>query len=163
MMNHSNPKKNTSGLAGILAVALFVAAMVALIIFLKRNASQPFDSDGRLRVENDSVVARPDVGREVVGPIDSMAPQLPDTIMGTDERDVSDAGYEDGYWAGYDDAQLGQERASYDESSSFATSQERHRYTESYREGYAEGWQVGLQDHKDDKAPQCDETQNVNL
>lgn len=68
---------------------------------------------------------------------------LPDTLLGRDKRSPYEAGYEDGYEAGCDDGALGQDRASYDETSNFRTEAERQTYAEGYREGYETGYEDG--------------------
>lgn len=137
---------NRSPIAGIIAVILLVSAAVGAIVFLKRSTTRILDAEGNLITQPDSQVAHPTIGSESPHSLDTTDTQFPDTILGTDARDVSDAGYEDGYWAGYDDAHLGQERASYDESCNFPSETDRRKYTLNYREGYKEGWQVGNQD-----------------
>lgn len=146
-MNNPN-EKNGSPLAGIFLVLAFVAAAVALIIFLKSSTTRSLDGDGRLRTTADSLVATPALAPDEPASADAPFVVVSDTMMGTDGREVSDAGYEDGYWAGYDDAHLGQERASYDESCTFPTPAERRKYAQNYREGYAEGWQAGISDRE---------------
>lgn len=133
---------------GIIFVALLVAAAVALIIFLKNSSTRSLDVDGYFRTPADTVVATPSVGGDTLAQDNATEIVVPDTILGTDARDVSDAGYEDGYWAGYDDAHLGDERASYDESSNFPSPADRRKYTVSYRAGYQDGWQTGLNDRE---------------
>ena len=147
MTNNLNNKKNGSPLASIIVVVALVAAAVAFIVFLKRATVRSLDADGFLRTSADSCIAHPDLDAEN-SETAGLAPALPDTVMGTDARDVADAGYEDGYWAGYDDAHLGEERASYDESCTFTTQAERQKYAANYREGYAEGWQTGIADRE---------------
>lgn len=145
--NNNKNSQNGSPLASIVVVALLVGMAVALIVFLKNATSRDLDPNGYFKTNSDSTIAKPELDKE--GPSTGLIePSLPDTIMGTDARDVSDAGYEDGYWAGYDDAHLGQERASYDESCTFPTAADRAKYARNYREGYQEGWQTGLTDRK---------------
>lgn len=145
--NSNNNSQNGSPLASIIVVALLVGLAVALIVFLKNATNRDLDSDGYFKTASDSTIAEPDLDKESKnsGIIEA---SLPDTIMGTDARDVADAGYEDGYWAGYDDAHLGQERASYDESCTFPTAADRAKYARNYREGYQEGWQTGQADRE---------------
>lgn len=146
MSQYNNNSNNPSPIASIATVAFIIAAVVVLIIFLKCSTLRSLDADGYLRTQQDSIVATPQLPNEGKGDF-SEGPALPDTIMGTDERDAADAGFEDGYWAGYDDAHLGEENASYDESSAFPTA-DRKRYASNYREGYAEGWAAGIADRE---------------
>lgn len=145
-MQH-NKLNNKSPLIGIAAVLLFVGTIVALIILIKNSSTKEFDEEGQLIKQDTPTVAYPEIDKYGT---DYDAPTLiPDTLMGTDGRTLTDAGYEDGYWAGFDDAHLGQERASYDESyTNAATQQERTIYAQNYREGYDEGWACGLNDRK---------------
>lgn len=137
--------KNSSPLFSILIVIIAISSIVGVIIFLKNATSRNISPDGLLHHSTDSIVARPDISNDGSDGQDSNIAQ-PDTIMGTDARSVSDAGYEDGYWAGYDDAFIQEEHASYDENCSFSTESDRKKYREYYREGYADGWKVGIQD-----------------
>lgn len=63
--------------------------------------------------------------------------------MSVDQRLPSDAGYEDGYFAGLQDGLDDMERASYDDSSKFPTAEQRSNYTDSYKRGYAQGFTDG--------------------
>lgn len=145
--SNNNSQNNGSAFASIVVVVLLVALAVGLIVFLKNATSRRLDPNGYFNTPSDSTVAKPELDKDNhnTGLIEA---SLPDTIMGTDARDVADAGYEDGYWAGYDDAHLGQERASYDESCTFPTAADRAKYARNYREGYQEGWQTGLADRE---------------
>lgn len=161
--NLNKKEKGSSPLISFIVVLLIVGGAVALIVTLKNATSRNLSDDGLFMSASDSVVAQPDVD-----PDEGSAHQdiplmiLPDTIMGTDARNVADAGYEDGYWAGYDDAHLGQERATYDESYTFASQAERATYASNYREGYKEGWEVGLRDkeRKESKSEEVEEEEN---
>ena len=131
-------------------ILLLVVGAVVGIVYLKRSTARSLDVDGYLRAASDSAVATPVVTTDEdprFSPDESAASpiSLPDTLMGSDQRRVTDAGYEDGYWDGYDDAHKGEHRQSYDEMSTFASQAERRQYAECYREGYEEGWQAGLQ------------------
>lgn len=149
---------NKSPFVGIAVVLIFVGAIVAFIILAKQSTSKAFDEEGQLIQESAPAVAHPDLGDNSTEIETAVIP--PDTIVGTDGRSISDAGYEDGYWAGYDDAHLGEHQASYDESCSFVASQsDRSIYATNYREGYEEGWACGLQERE--KIDQKDETEKM--
>lgn len=152
-MNNNND--NNISILRILITILIVSAAVASIIALKNATARYLDNNGNLRNVADTTTVHPDISNDQG--IEPSAPiLLTDTIVGTDERDSADAGYEDGYWAGYDDAHLCAENASYDESSNFPTEQERRKYALNYKEGYQEGWEVGCRD-REAKAPTTEE------
>lgn len=135
----------------LLLILILVVGAVVGIVYLKRSTARNLDVDGYLRAASDSDVATPVLSADDdprLSPDESITVSplaQPDTLMGTDQRQVSDAGYEDGYWDGYDDAHKGEHRMSYNESSTFSSSTERRQYAENYRDGYEEGWQAGLQ------------------
>lgn len=74
--------------------------------------------------------------------LDSTTEQPTDTVS-VDQRLPSDAGYEDGYFAGLQDGFDDMERASYDDSSKFPTAEQRSNYTDAYKRGYAQGFTDG--------------------
>lgn len=143
-MQHDK-QNNKSPLLGIAIVLLFVGAIVAFIVLTKQSTPKMFDEEGQLIQEDSPAVAHPNVE----DPLNEYEEDIitPDTIVGTDGRSITDAGYEDGYWAGYEDARL--EQKSYDESCKFAASaKDRNLYAANYREGYKEGWACGMQDRE---------------
>ncbi|MBR1732296.1 MAG: hypothetical protein IJ729_00935, partial [Alloprevotella sp.] len=71
---------------------------------------------------------------------DTLPPAAPDTISWGEVRPATLAGQEDGYMAGQYDASLGQHRATYDESNTFATEAGRQAYASGYAEGYERGY-----------------------
>lgn len=129
-----------------------VCALVVLgIIYMKKStvdhAPLPGAEDPATVANHPVAVPDTSVDPTVMPPVaDTMAnTQLPDTILGRDKRSPYEAGYEDGYAAGCDDGAAGQEKATYDESSNFATAAERQTYAGGYREGYAKGFDDGKQ------------------
>lgn len=110
--------------------------------------------DKRTSSGRDIPVAPPDSSNAVVVPdtsidagtlsssTDSFAVSPPDSI-GKDRRPPFEAGDEDGYLAGMDDGAAHTPQASYDESNSFKTIDERAAYVRGYREGYAKGFEDG--------------------
>lgn len=127
-----------------------VGAVVGTI-YLKRSNARTLDVDGYFHSPSDSAVAIPSVtpaDDSHLSP-DEASPDadlvIPDTLMGTDQRHVEDAGYEDGYWDGYDDAHMGEYRLSFNEACAFNSLAEKRQYAACYREGYEEGWEAGLQ------------------
>ena len=125
--------------------------VVAGIIFLKNSVSdpKPVSPGGGDPSASSHPVAVPDttvdpgVIPQTSDTVESY--ELPDTLLGRDKRSPYEAGYEDGYAAGCDDGATGKDHATYDETSNFATSADRHTYTEGYREGYAKGVEDGKQ------------------
>ena len=143
-MKENNNRYDWSGWLLAAAMGLLI---VGLIVFMKSNAALP----GPLSAHSTSrQVAKPDtsLGSEAPIVLEREAVEAPpaDTVE-VDRRPPAEAGYEDGYFAGTDDGSLGQERASYDESSRFPRSRDREVYAESYRRGYADG----LRDGRDGK------------
>ena len=110
--------------------------------------------DKRTSSGRDIPVASPDSSNAVVVPdtsidagtlsssTDSFAVAPPDSI-GKDRRPPFEAGDEDGYLAGMDDGAAHTPQASYDESHSFKTLDERAAYVRGYREGYAKVFEDG--------------------
>lgn len=129
---------------------LVCAVVVVGILYMKKSTSDhqnlPADAD---TTGAGHQVAVPDTSVDpTVLPAtpDTVTPTaLPDTILGRDKRSPYEAGYEDGYATGCDDGATGQEKATYDESSNFATEAERQTYAGGYREGYAKGFEDGKQ------------------
>ena len=119
---------------------------VGLILFLKKSSDVPLSPEHAARRDSLSRIATPDT---------TAAPELTpalhlddnsaadDDSLATDTRIPSDAGYEDGYFAGLEDGVTGDERLSYDETSQFPTAAQRRNYAEAYRRGYAQGYEDG--------------------
>lgn len=143
MSNYNKPKKKYTFL-----LICFGLLCIGAIIWLKL-AGDKRTSSGR-----DIPVAPPDSSNAVVVPdtsidagtlsssTDSFAVAPPDSI-GKDRRPPFEAGDEDGYLAGMDDGAAHTPQASYDESNSFKTLDERAAYVRGYREGYAKGFEDG--------------------
>lgn len=143
MSNFNKPKKKYTFL-----LICFGLLCIGAIIWLKL-AGDKRTSSGR-----DIPVAPPDSSNAVVVPdtsidagtlsssTDSFAVSPPDSI-GKDRRPPFEAGDEDGYLAGMDDGAAHTPQASYDESNSFKTIDERAAYVRGYREGYAKGFEDG--------------------
>ena len=143
MSNYNKLKKKYTFL-----LICFGLLCIGAIIWLKL-AGDKRTSSGR-----DIPVAPPDSSNAVVVPdtsidagtlsssTDSFAVSPPDSI-GKDRRPPFEAGDEDVYLAGMDDGAAHTPQASYDESNSFKTIDERAAYVRGYREGYAKGFEDG--------------------
>lgn len=143
MSNYNKPKKKYTVL-----LICFGLLCIGAIIWLKlagdkRTSSgrdipvAPQDSSNAVVVPDTSI----DAGTLSSSP-DSFDVAPPDSI-GKDRRPSFEAGDEDGYLAGMDDGAAHTPQASYDESNSFKTIDERAAYVRGYREGYAKGFEDG--------------------
>lgn len=129
-----------------LLLLLLLLGAGAAIVYLKKSSDQPLTPED---------LARRDSLRQIDSPDTTLTPDLPapaepaptDTLtpdtLTTDQRVPSDAGYEDGYFAGLEDGISSQERFSYDETSQFPNPAQRRNYAEAYRRGYAQGYADG--------------------
>lgn len=143
MSNYNKPKKKYT-----LLLSCFGLLCIGAIIWLKLLGDKRTSSDRDIPVasqDSSNVVAVPDTSIEV-----GTLPSSPDTFdvatpdsIGKDRRPPFEAGDEDGYLAGMDDGAAHTPRASYDESNSFKTINERAAYVRGYREGYAKGFEDG--------------------
>lgn len=146
MSNQKSSADSTQFIRAVTFVVIFALSVVT-VIYLKRSSDVPLTPEG---------IAARDSLRNIVHPDTTAAPEVqpappptaypaePDS-MSMDLRVPSDAGYEDGYYAGITDGVVGQERASYDESSQFPHASQRRNYAEAYRRGYAQGYADGLE------------------
>ena len=143
MSNYNKPKNKYTFL-----LICFGLLCIGVIIWLKlvgdkRTSSvrdipvAPQDSSNAVVVPDTSI----DAGTLSSSP-DSFDVAPPDSI-GKDRRPPFEAGDEDGYLAGMDDGAAHTPQASYDESNSFKTIDERAAYVRGYREGYAKGFEDG--------------------
>ncbi len=143
MSNYNKPKKKYT-----LLLICFGLLCIGAIIWLKLLGDKRTSSDRDIPVapqDSSNVVAVPDTSIEVgtlPSSSDTFDVATPDSI-GKDRRPPFEAGDEDGYLAGMDDGAAHTPRASYDESNSFKTIDERAAYARGYREGYAKGFEDG--------------------
>lgn len=143
MSNYNKPKKKYT-----LLLICFGLLCIGAIIWLKLLGDKRTSSDRDIPVapqDSSNVVAVPDTSIEVgtlPSSSDTFDVATPDSI-GKDRRPPFEAGDEDGYLAGMDDGAAHTPRASYDESNSFKTIEERAAYARGYREGYAKGFEDG--------------------
>lgn len=131
----------------ILLLIVAVATILGLVAALKKagtglSRSEQHDNQSNLPIAHPDTLGDPTAMPVVADTAASTT--LADTLVGKDSRPANEAGFEDGYLDGMDDGALGQERASYDESSAFPTETERQRYKETYAEGYAKGFEDGV-------------------
>lgn len=129
----------------MLVFFILCIAVVAGIIYMKYRVMEPksaasvqaVDTADRPMAIPDTTVDSSTVVTEPETPINN---ELPDTIIGKDRRIPYEAGYEDGYACGSDDGLLRMYQATYDETNSFTTRQEKEAYVRGYREGYDKGY-----------------------
>lgn len=146
-------RQSDSGSRGrLMTIALLVAIPVIIItVYFKIRsdaADAAADTVPAQVVKQSAVVADtvevPEVNATVEEPVEVA---VSDSV-GIDRRPAMEAGNEDGYWDGwYDGAETG-ERQRYDESSSYASAEDRRVYAENYREGYERGFAEALENRK---------------
>ena len=142
-MTNSTPDRNETIIRSVLFIAVVLLA-VGIIVYLKRSTDVPLTPEGMAARDSVQRMASPDTTApaESAPTLDSTTEQPTDTVS-VDQRLPSDAGYEDGYFAGLQDGLDDMERASYDDSSKFPTAEQRSNYTDSYKRGYAQGFTDG--------------------
>lgn len=143
-MTNPTPDRNETIIRSILFIAVVIIA-VAVIVYLKRSTDVPLTPEGIAARDSVQRMASPDTTStpaENAPTLDSTTEQASDTVS-VDQRLPSDAGYEDGYFAGLQDGLDDMERASYDDSSKFPTAEQRSNYTDAYKRGYAQGFADG--------------------
>ena len=143
-MTNSTPDRNETIIRSVLFIAVVLLA-VGIIVYLKRSTDVPLTPEGMAARDSVQRMASPDTTTapaESAPTLDSTTEQPTDTVS-VDQRLPSDAGYEDGYFAGLQDGLDDMERASYDDSSKFPTAEQRSNYTDAYKRGYAQGFTDG--------------------
>lgn len=162
---NTEPASRTTTLIRVVMFAIVIASTAAAVISLKQLTNDGPITPERL-IERDSLqhIAHPDTTESTDEPGTRSnktdrtttpasepasyynADEEPaDTLTSTDVRSPLDAGYEDGYTAGKLDGMMGDERASYDETSQFPKAEQRQAYTDAYRRGYNQGFADGQQ------------------
>ncbi len=147
--NNNTNADNTTLIRGVFFVAV-LALTSSAIFFLKKESDIPLTPQGIATRDSLRNIAHPDTTEELDAlPKENVVEyeQAEDSVT-QDIRIPTDAGYEDGYYAGITDGVTGDERASYDESSQFPKPADRRSYADAYRRGYAQGYADGL-DGKD--------------
>ena len=148
MSNYNKPKNKYTFLLICFGLLCIGAIIWLKLVGDKRTSSgrdipvAPQDSSNAVVVPDTSI----DAGTLSSSP-DSFDAAPPDSI-GKDRRPPFEAGDEDGYLAGMDDGAAHTPQASYDESNSFKTIDERAAYVRGYREGYAKGFVDGSKGRK---------------
>lgn len=124
------------------------------IVFLKTAS----DSRSPVYAKIDPVVAAKIAAADSVSNVavpnvsldSTVIPLTPDTVppapadsIGKDTRPAHEAGLQDGFLAGEDDAHNERPHASYDDTNTFSSAAEQQAYKHGYAEGYAEGLEAG--------------------
>ena len=119
-MTNPTPDRNETIIRSVLFIAVVLLA-VGIIVYLKRSTDVPLTPEGMAARDSVQRMASPDTTTapaENAPTLDTTTEQSTDTVS-VDQRLPSDAGYEDGYFAGLQDGLDDMERASYDDSSKF--------------------------------------------
>lgn len=160
---HNSTSSDTTTLIRAVMLLIVLVSTVCAVVYLKRSSDVPLTPEGlaardslRHIVHPDTTIAPESVPSDAIGTTNS----APDSIM-MDLRVPSDAGYEDGYYAGITDGVVGEERASYDESSQFPEAAQRRNYAEAYRRGYAQGYADGLEGKEFGVTPHSEEDEEI--
>lgn len=143
-MSTPNSDRRDTFIRAVLFIVIVLIA-IGLIGFLKRSTDVPLTPEHAARRDSLSRMAKPDTTftpDEDTSIQTSPYPTTTDSVS-MDLRVPSDAGYQDGYYAGLQDGISGDERASYDETSQFPTPAQRRNYAEAYRRGYLQGFADG--------------------
>lgn len=152
-MANPSSDRNETIIRSILFIAVVLLA-VGIIIFLKHSSDVPLTPEGFAARDSIQRMATPDT---TTAPIEDFTStdtdsSLPTDTVSMDLRLPSDAGYEDGYFAGLQDGLDDMERASSDDTSKFPTEAQRRNYTDAYKRGYAQGFADG-QNQGEEEAP----------
>ena len=150
-MANPSSDRNETIIRSILFIAVVLLA-VGIIIFLKRSSDVPLTPEGFAARDSAQRMATPDT---TVAPTEDFPSNDTNTAQPTDTvsmdlRLPSDAGYEDGYFAGLQDGLDDMERASYDDTSKFPTEAQRRNYADAYKRGYAQGFADGQNQGEED-------------
>ena len=136
-MANPSSDRNETIIRSILFIAVVLLA-VGIIIFLKHSSDVPLTPEGFAARDSIQRMATPDT---TTAPIEDFTStdtdsSLPTDTVSMDLRLPSDAGYEDGYFAGLQDGLDDMERASYDDTSKVPTEAQRRNYNEAAKGGY---------------------------
>lgn len=164
------PESRTTTIIRAVLFAVVLLATTASIIGLKQlTGDGPLTPEGLASRDSIRHIARPDT-TEAPGTVpeqpaatNSSSDAAPADSITVDERSPIDAGYEDGYYAGISDGVLGEERASFDDTSQFPTREQRQSYTDAYHRGYAQGYKDGLEGKQFGVVPQGEEEEDDEL
>ena len=145
----NTPNTDTTA-TSVIRAALFAAVLAATagtIIFLKHQSDiGPITPEGLATRDSINRIARPDTSTttDLTPIVGSDTADEPVDSLSADARTPDDAGYEDGYFAGISDAILGNNRTSYDPTSSYRSADDRAAYSDAYCRGYEQGYADGL-------------------
>ena len=139
-------------------VLLLCFLVVAAVVVLKKASNKPnlpvdYDAEDSVQVPAsmpDTTTSEIDV--ETDNDYVPVASQQSDSVVQKDRRAPSDAGYEDGYNMGVEDAKIHVYKANYDESSEFSSSADQAAYAMAYRKGYDEGYGIETPGQQTDDA-----------
>ena len=111
-MTNPTPDRNETIIRSVLFIAVVLLA-VGIIVYLKRSTDVPLTPEGMAARDSVQRMASPDTTTapaENAPTLDTTTEQSTDTVS-VDQRLPSDAGYEDGYFAGLQDGLDDMERA----------------------------------------------------
>lgn len=159
-MSHPKSDSRSNFIRAILFILVGIGA-ATLIIYLKQASDIPLTPEGIAHRDSIQRMATPDtMGTPGIEENDTYEVPASETdTVSTDLRVPSDAGYEDGYYAGLDDGINDDPKGSYDPSSQFPTQGQRNSYADAYKRGYTAGYQDGQNgevqpEDTDPKAPE---------
>lgn len=162
-------KKNSPSRLEATLIILGCVACIVVIVFLKTASDRRSPMYAKINPEAARARAATDSAANVAVPdvrVDStVIPITPDTIppapadsIGKDTRPALEAGKQDGFLAGEDDARNAHPRATYDDTNTFPSQAEQKAYKKGYAEGYANGLEAGKALRNEEvKAEQRDE------
>lgn len=144
------PQRDYTGLLRSLFIITVIAASAGIIFYLKSATSGPLtpqglDPNGQLVAHPDTSVAEDPAAAPEPAKTPAIDPEADYTPGDSiDSRSPYDAGYEDGYNTGYFDGTRGEDRLTYDESSTYASAADQKTYRTAYQQGYNVGFNAGL-------------------
>lgn len=139
-------------------VLLLCFLVVVAVVVLKKASNKPnlpvdYDAEDSVQVSTSMPdTTTSDIESEAASDYVPVEYQQADSVVQKDRRAPSDAGYEDGYNMGVEDAKIHVYKANYDESSEFVSAADQAAYAMAYRKGYDEGYGAETAN------PQTDET-----
>lgn len=147
-------KKNGPSRLEATLIVLGCLVCIVAIVLLKTASDRRSPMYAKINPEVAREQAALDSATNVAVPdtrVDStVLPTTPDTIpaapadsIGKDTRPALDAGRQDGFLAGEDDARNAHPHATFDDTNTFPSREEQAAYKKGYAEGYAEGLEAG--------------------
>lgn len=129
-------------------VLLLCFLVVVAVVALKKASNKPnlpvdYDAEDSMNVSSSMPdTTTSDNSSDAVNDYVPVTPVPSDSVVQKDRRAPSDAGYEDGYNMGVEDAKTHVYKANYDESSEFSSAADQAAYALAYRKGYDEGYEA---------------------